>query len=110
MTSSTFSKDHPVIDQVSFRKTGYITLHLEDERILNIPLAHFPGIAKLTAVQRRQHHIADGIILMFEGDDEIYHIEDFLGSQEHRMSTKSSTESCQIAQKPTTHSRQRRVA
>ena len=77
-----FNAISPAITRVSFRKTGAITLYLEDERMLSAPLSCFPGIKKLTTDQRKRYHIADGNILMFRDDDEVYHIQDFLGTYE----------------------------
>lgn len=48
--------------------------------MIYIPLSNFPGIANLTAGQRRQYSIIDDNILMFRDDDEVYHIQDFLGT------------------------------
>lgn len=50
--------------------------------MLAAPLSHFPGIANLSPAQRRRYHIADDTILMFRDDDEVYHIQDFLGTYE----------------------------
>ena len=77
-----FNAVKPEIVRVSFRKAGFVTLHLEDGRALDAPLARFPGIAELSLSQRRHYHIADGDILMFRDDDEVYHIQDFLGTYE----------------------------
>ena len=77
-----FNVIKPEINRVSFRKEGFITLHLEDGRLVSAPLSRFPGIAQLSPAQRRQYHIADGDILMFRDDDEVYHIQDFLGTYE----------------------------
>lgn len=77
-----FSTSKPEISRLSFLKAGFITLHLEDGRALSAPLAQFPGIAQLSPAQRRQYHIADGDILLFRDDDEVYHIQDFLGTYE----------------------------
>ena len=77
-----FNVTKPEISRVSFRKAGFITLHLEDGRTLAAPLARFPGIAQLSPIQRRHYHIADGDILLFHDDDEVYHIQDFLGTYE----------------------------
>jgi hypothetical protein len=80
MKTAGFRKVQPVIDHISFRKEGLLSLFLEDGRILYIPLERFPGIAQLNTAQRKQYHIADGVVLMFEGDDEVYHIQAFLGT------------------------------
>ena len=77
-----FNTVKPEIVRVSFRKAEFITLHLEDGRALDAPLTRFPGIAQLSSTQRRRYHIADGDILMFRDDDEVYHIQDFLGTYE----------------------------
>ena len=81
-TLQSFKTVKPIIDCISFRKPGYITIKLEDGRIIFTPLTHFPAIAGLTAKQRRQHQIVDDTILMFRDDDEVYHIQDFLGTYE----------------------------
>lgn len=72
----------PIIERISFRKQGYMAIELEDTRTVLIPLIHFPGIAALTSKQRRQYQILDDTILMFRDDDEVYHIQDFLGTYE----------------------------
>ncbi len=77
-----FNSVKPECLRVSFLRPGYVTLHLADGRILAAPLSRFPGIAALSSSQRRQYHIADGDILMFRDDDEVYHIQDFLGTYE----------------------------
>lgn len=94
-----FNSVAPEIGKVSFRKEGAITLHLVDGRTLSAPLNQFPGISRLTAPQRKNYHISDGTMLMFQDDDEIYHIQDFLGTYEtnayqspgkqHRMFTNA---------------------
>ena len=77
-----FNSVKPEIARISFRKAGAITLHLEDGRSVIAPLSYFPGIAQLSPAQRRQYHIADGDIVLFRNDDEVYHIQDFLGTYE----------------------------
>ena len=72
----------PIIERISFRKPGYMTIQLEDGRMLLAPLNHFPTIAGLTATQRRQYQIIDDTILLFRDDDEVYHVQDFLGTYE----------------------------
>lgn len=77
-----FNAGKPEIMRISFRKAGFITLHLEDGRALDAPLSRFPGIGQLSPAQRRRYHIADGDIVLFRDDDEVYHIQDFLGTYE----------------------------
>lgn len=59
-----------------------MVVELEDGRMIHVPLCNFPGIANLTPAQRRQHSIIGDTILMFRDDDEVYHIQDFLGTYE----------------------------
>lgn len=82
MRAIEFSATKPEIVRISFLKAGFITLHLEDGRILSAPLTEFPGIAQLSSTQRRQYSIIDDTILLFRDDDEVYHIQDFLGTYE----------------------------
>lgn len=77
-----FKSSKPIIERVTFRKAGFMAVELEDGRMLYVPLVNFPGIASLTPNQRRQHSIIDDTILMFRDDDEVYHIQDFLGTYE----------------------------
>lgn len=88
-----FNAVRPQIARISFRKSDYITLYLADGRIIYTPLTRFPGIDRLTAAERRYYHIADGAIILFQNDDEVYHIQDFLGSYEansYKSSAKRS--------------------
>ena len=57
-------------------------VELEDGRLIHIPLVKFPGIANLTSNQRRHYSIIDDTILMLRDDNEVYHIQDFLGTHE----------------------------
>lgn len=77
-----FKMIRPIIDRITFRKVGFLGIQLEDGRLIQIPLANFPGIANLSPIQRRQYSIIDDTILMFRDDDEVYHIQDFLGTYE----------------------------
>ena len=88
MTS--FRSTKPQMDRVSFRRHDFLTINLEDGRILSVPLSRFPNIEKLSAEQRRKYHIADGIALMFPGDDEVYHIDDFMGLNDSRLKLGNS--------------------
>ncbi len=82
MRSVGFNSIAPEIGRVSFRKEGAITLHLVDGRTLSAPLNQFPGISRLTSSQRKNYHISDRTMLMFQDDDEVYHIQDFFGTYE----------------------------
>lgn len=79
MSNFGFRETRPTIKRITFLKRDRITLHLEDGRQILTPLV---SIAALSPSQRRQYHIADGDIILFRDDDEVYHIQDFLGTYE----------------------------
>lgn len=57
----------------------YMKVELSGNRTLLVPLDKFPAIKNLTAKQRENYHIAGGISLDFEGDDEVYHLSELIG-------------------------------
>ncbi|TSA51003.1 MAG: DUF2442 domain-containing protein [Sphingobacteriales bacterium] len=71
----------PVIDKLKFDQKGKMSIYLEDGRILIVPLALFPSIKKLSEGERKKYHISDGQIILFKNCDEVFHIEQFLGSE-----------------------------
>lgn len=73
----------PAIERVSFARKGFITLYLQDGRILMSPLAKFPSIENLNTAQRRRLSIIDNQLLMFRDSDEIFHLEQFLGREQN---------------------------
>ena len=80
----------PVIDRINFEHRGKMSIYLEDGRTIIIPLSLFPSIKKLNEAQRKKYHISDGQIIIFNNCDEVFHIEQFLGSeQEYRYSFPS---------------------
>lgn len=80
----------PAIDRIAFKHRGKLNIYLQDGRIIIIPLSLFPSIKKLSETQRKKYHIADGQIIIFNDCDEVFHIEQFLGSeQEYRYSFPS---------------------
>ena len=82
MTDYGFRGTRPKITRITFQKRNFVTLHLEDGRLVYAPLTNFSGIAELTSIQRRQNHIADGNMVLFRDDDAVYHVQDFLGTYE----------------------------
>ena len=77
----------PEIDKIRFEQKGKMSIYLEDGRTIVVPLNFFPSIKKLSEAQRRQYHISDGQIILFKDCDEVFHIEQFLGSeQDYRYS------------------------
>ncbi|MCY7363036.1 MAG: DUF2442 domain-containing protein [Ignavibacteria bacterium] len=71
----------PSIDKIKFDLKGKMSIYLEDRRILIIPLSLFPSIKKLNESQRKKYYISDGQIIIFKDCDEVFHIEQFLGSE-----------------------------
>ena len=72
----------PVIDKIKFEYKGKMSIYLEDGRIVIVPLSLFPSIRKLNETQRKKYHIADGQIILFKDCNEVFHIEQFLGSEQ----------------------------
>jgi hypothetical protein len=71
----------PAIDKISFELKGKMNIYLEDGRILIVPLSLFPSIKKLSESQRKKWHISDAQIILFADCDEVFHLEQFLGSE-----------------------------
>ena len=69
----------PEIKKVAFEKQGYISVYLQDGRLVMAPLRLYPSIKKLKMAQRKHYQIADGDTLIFIDGNEVYHIQDFLG-------------------------------
>lgn len=84
-----FTDSKPFMTRISFRKQGYMAVYFNDGRLIYVPLDRFPGIRMLTSKQRRQYHIAGGEFLLFQEDDEVYHVQNFLG---HNTLRKNSGE------------------
>jgi len=71
----------PVIDKIRFEYRGKMSIYLDDGRVIIIPLTLFPSIRKLNDLQRKKYHISDGQIILFRDSDEVFHIEQFIGSE-----------------------------
>ena len=69
----------PLIKSANFR-ADKIILHLNDERVLILPMSKFSEIEKLTPSQRRKHKLLAGTGLMFDDLDTVFHVSDFLGT------------------------------
>lgn len=86
-----FINIHPQIEKIDFRIRGNIRLFLKDGRKIEAPLKYFPTVKRLTSIQRNQYHIIDEQVLMFDDCDEIFHIEQFLGKEQHYRYNFKST-------------------
>ena len=73
----------PVISKIDFPEKGNIRVYLKDGRILVTPLKYFPSLKRLNERERTKYHIADGQILFFDKCNEVFHIEQFLGKEQH---------------------------
>lgn len=74
-----YSETLPSIKALRFSRHT-IELVLADGRIISSPLSKFPSIKKLSPAQREKYHIMAGLGFDFDDSDEVYHISDFLGT------------------------------
>lgn len=75
-------KTMPKIKKVGFSIRGKIEIYLEDGRIVFVPLKYFPSIKSLNSKQRSKWYILGGDGFSFEDCDEVFHIEQVLGSEQ----------------------------
>ena len=73
----------PIIKKLTFTHPGKFDLHLEDGRIITVPVSVFPDIKKLSAAQRRKWYVLDDVGFSFDDCNEVYHIEQVLGKYEN---------------------------
>jgi len=71
------------IRKIEFNLPGKITIKLEDGRILIVPVSMFPEIKKMSVAGRRKCTIVDDRTLLFRESDKVYHLEDFMGTEEN---------------------------
>lgn len=70
----------PHIKKIDFNHKGYLTLILEDGRIIMSPVSCFPSIKKLDVTKRKKNFIlGKGEGVVWEHSDYILHIQDVLG-------------------------------
>lgn len=85
-------KIKPSIKKISFPVKGKMKLDLKDEREIIIPVKYFEKIRKLTTDQRNRWYVLDEQMFSFEDCDEVFHIEQVLGSENnYRYSFKKKT-------------------
>ena len=72
----------PVIKKISFPSAGKMQIHLEDGRLIVVPLSLFPSIKKLPPSVRKRWYIMDDELFSFDGSNEVFHIEQVLGKEE----------------------------
>lgn len=76
-----FKNTFPKVNKIAFSHRGKMDIYFADGRIVIVPLQQFPGIKKLTLKQRRKwQSLGEGFT--FEDCNEVYHVEQVLGSFE----------------------------
>jgi hypothetical protein len=81
----------PQINKIDFPGKETIRLYLKDGRQISTPLKYFPSLKRLSEKERKQYHIVDGQILLFDHCNEVFHLEQFLGKeQQYRYQFDSS--------------------
>jgi hypothetical protein len=56
-----------------------ITMYLDDERSLTVPVHFFPEIEALSLEERRHWILLDEQVFSFEDADEVFHLQQMLG-------------------------------
>lgn len=74
-------KTMPTIKKISFPLKGKIEVIFNDGRELRVPIRYFPSIKILKKEQREKWYILGGIAFSFENCDEVFHIEQLLGTE-----------------------------
>lgn len=69
------------IEKILFNTPGKITIKLEDGRMFISPIKYFPELKKLSVDKRKKYTIVDDRTILFSYTDSIYHIEDFIGTE-----------------------------
>jgi len=73
---------HPIILKVGFNKRGFISVFLEDGRIIYAPLANYPSISEMNDAERKKYHITADQVIIWDTCDEVFHLEQFLGREQ----------------------------
>ena len=70
----------PRITKIGFTKRGSMDIHLNDKRIVVVPLDFFADIKKLSSEQRKKWSVISGEGFTFDDCNEVYHLEQVLGN------------------------------
>ncbi len=63
---TTFLKNNKIcIEKINFDIAGKISLKLEDDRIIIVPLKYFPELTKLPVEKRKEYTIVDDRTILF---------------------------------------------
>lgn len=80
-----YTETTPEIKKIDFGVAGKIAVHLIDGRIILAPISQFPSLKKVPLAKRSKYTIINGNAVNIHACDEIYHIQDFLGSPENYL-------------------------
>jgi hypothetical protein len=75
-------KIKPNIKKIEFPYKGKMAIHLDDGRIVIVPLRYFPGIRALNMKKRSKWYVLDGEMFSFDDCNEVYHIEQVFGKEQ----------------------------
>lgn len=90
-----FGQTKPIIKKIGFVRRGMLSVFFVDGRIIMVPLAAFPAIRKLTGAQRKEWYIIDDEGFSFDDCEEVFHIEQILGSYDnYRYSFRQNPTRC----------------
>ena len=64
---------HTAIKKLAFERRGFLTVYLEDGRILSVPLRDYPDIKRLNAKQRNSWTILDDQFFTFIERPEVFY-------------------------------------
>jgi hypothetical protein len=70
------------IKEINFEIADSITLILFDDRKIIVPLVYYPELLKLSNKQLMNYTIVDDRTIFFKNIDSIFHLEDFIGSEQ----------------------------
>ena len=102
------------IDKIAFEKRGYMTIYLEDGRILSVPIRNYPNLKQIPARLRENWMILDGQYLTFLGQSQIFSITEFMAvtheqpsiTYEKQRFKKEYTKALRESQEVTSHIKQ----
>jgi hypothetical protein len=68
-----------IITSLALDNPEIITIYLDDERSLSVPVRYFAEIENLTLEERRRWILLDEQVFSFEDCDEMFHLQQMLG-------------------------------
>jgi hypothetical protein len=78
-----FINIRPVITGIDVEDVFTLGFTLADGRSIRVPVASFPSIAALSLAERRNWTVLDDQMFTFATCDEVFHIEQVLGREQH---------------------------